>query len=142
MGNQLDQYLRAREVESVAAYVGIDRAGYDVVMRSASDPENVEHCVLNQQPEALTQWSKQLQRRFGSKGKVLICLEQSLGFLINHLTGYECFELYPVNAVQLRRYRETFSVGRTKDKRPDAELLCELLYYHCERLRILFGNWG
>jgi hypothetical protein len=142
MGNQLDQYLSAREVESVAAYIGNDRAGYDVVLRSASDPENVEHCVLNQQPEALTQWSKQLHRRFCSKGKVLVCLEQSLGSLIHHLIGYECFELYPVNSVQIRRYRETFSVGRTKDRRPDAALLCELLYYHCERLRTWSGNWG
>jgi Transposase len=144
MGDELDQYLRARKVATVAAFVGIDSAGqaHDVALRSASDPEKIEHCVVKQQSEALIQWSRQLQRRFGGEGKILICLEQRLAFLINHLTGYECFELYPVNLIQLRRYRETFCIGRTKEKRPDADLLCELLYYHWDRLRTLFGDWG
>ena len=37
--------------------------------------------------------------------------------------GYEFFELYPVNPLQLARYRETFSPGGAKDDRPDAGLL-------------------
>src|SRR5438067_9851879 len=49
--------------------------------------------------------------------------------------GYDCFELYPVNPLQLTRYREAFSPGGVKDDRPDAELLCELLYCHRDRLR-------
>ena len=69
MGNQLDQYLRAREIEIVSAYLGIDRVGYDVVLRSASDPETVEHCVLNQQPEALTRWSSSCNAVLVAKAK-------------------------------------------------------------------------
>jgi hypothetical protein len=81
------------------------------------------------------EWIGQLQQRFGSQGKILVCLEQSRGALIYHLMDYEFFELYPVNPLQLARYRETFSPGGAKDDLPDADLLSELVYYHRDRLR-------
>jgi hypothetical protein len=37
-------------------------------------------------------------------------------------------ELYPVNPLQLARYRETFCPGGAKDDRPDADLLSEPVY--------------
>ena len=74
------------------------------------------------------EWIGQLEQRFGGQGQILVCLEQSRGALIYHLMGYEFFELYPVNPLQLARYRETFSPGGAKDDRPDAGVLCELLY--------------
>ena len=77
----------------------------------------------------------ELQQRFAGKGKILVCLEQSRGGLIYHLMGYEFLEVYPINPSQLASYRETFSPGGAKDDRPDAELICELLYYHRDRLK-------
>ena len=50
--------------------------------------------------------------------------------------GYELFELYPVNPLQLARYRETFSPGGAKDDLPEADLLSELLYSHRDRLKV------
>ena len=38
-----------------------------------------------------------LEQRFGSQGKILVCLEQSRGALIYHLMSYDFLELYPVN---------------------------------------------
>jgi transposase len=122
---------------AVAAYIGIDWADqkHAVALRSATEPAKIQHQLIVQQPEALMEWIGQLQQRFGSRGKILVCLEQSRGALIYHLMGYELFELYPVNPLQLSRYRETFSPGGAKDDRPDAELLCELLYCHRDRLK-------
>jgi len=133
----MNESIAAAALEGVAAYIGIDWADqkHDVVLRSASEPHKVEHRVIEHKVEALQEWIGQLQQRFGGRGKILVCLEQSRGALIYHLMGYEFFELYPVNPKQLARYRETFSPGGAKDDGPDAELLCELLYCHRDRLR-------
>jgi len=133
----MSESIAAAALQAVAAYIGIDWADqkHDVVLRSASQPNKVEHRIIEHKLEALMEWVGQLQQRFGGQGKILVCLEQSRGALIYHLMGYEFFELYPVNPLQLARYRETFSPGGAKDDRADAELLCELLYCHRDRLR-------
>src|SRR6266478_9633405 len=41
----------------------------------------------------------------------------------------------PANPSQLASFRATFSPGGAKDDRPDAELICELLYCHRDRLK-------
>src|SRR4029077_18724571 len=129
---------------AVTAYIGIDWADqkHAIALRSAAEPNKIEHQLIDQKPEALMEWIGGLEQRFGTQGKILVCLEQSRGALIYHLMGYDFFELYPVNPLQLARYRETFSPGGAKDDRPDAELLCELLYCHRERLRALKPDSG
>jgi len=124
---------------AVTAYIGIDWADqkHAMALRSAAEPNKIEHQLIDQKPEALMEWIGGLEQRFGTQGKILVCLEQSRGALIYHLMGYDFFELYPVNPLQLARYRETFSPGGAKDDWPDSELLCELLYCHRERLRAL-----
>jgi transposase len=125
--------------EAVTAYIGIDWADqkHAIALRSAAGPNKIEHQLIDQKPEALMEWIGGLEQRFGTQGKILVCLEQSRGALIYHLMSYDFFELYPVNPLQLARYRETFSPGGAKDDRPDSELLCELLYCHGDRLRAL-----
>ena len=61
---------------AAAAFVGIDWADqkHDVVLRSAAEPTKVEHQVLAHEVNALLDWINHLQQRFGSKGKVLVCL--------------------------------------------------------------------
>src|SRR5215471_8886272 len=122
---------------AVAAYIGIDWADqkHVVALRSASEPAKIQHQLIEQRPGALMEWIGQLEQRFGGQGKILVCLEQSRGALIYHLMGYELFELYPVNPLQLARYRQTFSPGGAKDDLPDADLLSELLYCHRDRLK-------
>lgn len=123
--------------EGVAAYVGIDWADqkHDVTLRSAAEPAKVEHQRIAHELNALTEWVGELHQRFAGKGKVLICLEQSRGALIYLLMGYDFVELYPINPSQLASYRETFSPAGAKDDRPDSELICELLYFHRDRLK-------
>src|SRR6516162_5326332 len=133
----MNQSIAEASCQGVAAYIGIDWADqkHDVVLRSASQAHKVEHHIIEHKPGALMEWVGQLQQRFGGQGRILVCLEQSRGALIYHLMGYELFELYPVNPLQLARFRETFSPGGAKDDRPDSELLCELLYCHGDRLK-------
>jgi transposase len=133
----MQESTSAASAEGVAAYVGIDWADqkHDVILRSATEPSKVEHCRIVHQPDALMEWLGELQQRFAAKGKVLVALEQSRGALIYHLMGYEFLELYPINPAQLASYRQTFSPSGAKDDRPDAELICELLYYHRDRLK-------
>ena len=121
----------------VAAYVGIDWADqkHDVVLRSAGDPAKAEHQVIKSEINALNDWIAQMQERFGAKGKVLVCLEQSRGALIYQLMAYELFELYPINPSQLANYRKTFFSSGAKDDRPDADLLSELVMCHRDRLK-------
>jgi hypothetical protein len=121
----------------VAAFVGIDWADqkHDVVLRSAAEPAKVEHQLLLNEGNGVLDWINQLQQRFGAKGKVLVCLEQSRGALIYQLMGYDLFELYPINPSQLANYRKAFATSGAKADRPDADLLCELVYCHRDRLK-------
>src|SRR4029077_16943799 len=123
--------------EGVAAYIGIDWADqkHDVILRAASEPAKVEHRRIAHEPEALMEWLGEREQRLAGKSKILVSLEQSRGALIYHLMGYEFLELYPINPSQLASFRQTFSPGGAKDDRPDAELICELLYCHRDRLK-------
>jgi transposase len=118
----------------VAAYVGIDWADqkHDVVLRSAEGPAKAEHQVIKSEVNALNDWIAQMHERFGAKGKVLVCLEQSRGALIYHLMAYE---LYPINPSKLAHYRKTFFCSGAKDDKPDADLLGELVMCHRDRLK-------
>jgi len=133
----MNQALSPSPLEGISAYVGIDWADQknDVVLRSAAEPNKVEYKVIAHKPEALMDWVSQIHQRFGAKGKVVVCLEQTRGGLIYHLMGYEFFELYPINPRQLASFRETFAPSGAKDDRPDADLLCELVRSHRDRLR-------
>src|SRR6266481_4580729 len=102
---------------------------------SAGDPAKAEHQVIKSEINALNDWIAQIQERFGTKGKVLVCLEQSRGALIYQLMAYELFELYPINPSQLANYRKTFFSSGAKDDRPDADLLSELVMCHRDRLK-------
>src|SRR5260370_35092863 len=98
----MNESIPAASLEGVAAYIGIDWADqkHDVVLRSAAEPNNVEHRVIEQKPGALMEWIGQLQRRFGGQGQILVCFKQSGGALIYHFVGYEYFELSPVYPLQ------------------------------------------
>jgi len=133
----MQESTSAAPAEGVAAYIGIDWADqkHDVILRAAAEPAKVEYRRIAHEQEALMEWVGELQQRFAGKGKILIALEQSRGALIYHLMGYEFLELYPINPSQVASFRKTFSPGGAKDDRPDAALICELLYCHRDRLK-------
>lgn len=120
----------------IAAFVGIDWADqkHDIALRAFSSQDRLERRCIESQPEALTDWVLELRERFGPQARILICLEQSRGALIHFLIGYDCFELYPINPKQLDNYRKAFSPSGAKDDPTDAELLCQFVRLHHERL--------
>jgi transposase len=128
---------KPKEEKPIAAFVGIDWADqkHDIALRASSSQAKLEHCQIESQPEALNDWVLQMRERFGSGGKILICLEQSRGALIHFLMGLDCFELYPINPKQLDNYRKAFRPSGAKDDPLDAELLCQFLSLHHEQLR-------
>jgi transposase len=133
----MEEPMATAPLQGVAAYVGIDWADqkHHMVLRSEAEPTKVQHQVINQTPEGLLDWVGEMQQRFADKGKILVCLEQTRGALIYHLMGYAFFELYPINPNQLANYRATFKNSGAKDDRPDADLLCELVMCHRDRLK-------
>ena len=76
-----------------------------------------------------------MHERFGAKGKVLVCLEQSRAELIYQLMAYELFELYPINPSQLSNYRKSFFSSHAKDDLLYSDLLSELVMCHRYQLK-------
>jgi transposase len=141
-GNSFNQEVMVSSAQknhpkAVAAFVGIDWADqkHDIALRALCGQEQLERCRIESQPEALSDWVLALRERFGSQAKILVCLEQSRGALIHFLMGYDCFELYPINPKELDNYRKAFSPSGAKDDPSDAELLCQFVSLHHERLR-------
>ena len=133
----MNESVSEQTVPQATAYVGIDWADqkHDVVLRTAEDPTKAEHQVIKSETNALNDWIAQMHERFGAKGKVLVCLEQSRGALIYQLMAYELFVLYPINPSQLANYRKTFFGSGAKADQPDADLLSELVMCHRDRLK-------
>jgi transposase len=121
----------------IAAFVGIDWADlkHDIVLCAATGNPQFEHRSIGSDPDALAEWALEMQGRFGSQGRILICLEQSRGALIHFLMGYECFELYPINPKQLSSYRAAFRPSGAKDDPLDGKLLCQLIGLHHQSLQ-------
>ena len=73
----------------IAAFVGIDWADkkHDIVLCAAAGNAQCDHRRIDSQPEALIEWASEMQGRFGSQGRILVCLEQSRGTLIYFLMG-------------------------------------------------------
>jgi transposase len=125
------------ESRAISAWVGIDWADnkHDIVLRTAANPTKCDHRIIEHKTEAIADWIIELQQRFGSQGKVVVALEQSRGALIYQLMNYEFLELYPINPSQLANYRKAFFSSGAKDDKPDADLLCELVHSHRDRLK-------
>lgn len=123
------------DTDRFSAFVGIDWADlkHDISIAAAGDSCS-EFQVIDHTPEALKLWVSQIRRRH-SDGPVAICLEQSRGPLISHLTEYDFLTLFPVNPKALARYREAFCVSGSKDDPSDADLLREMVSMHRDRLR-------
>jgi len=123
------------DADELAALVGIDWADqqHDVTMRDVTTGR-IERQRLAHQPQAIIEWLTTLRRCY-PKGRVGIAVETSRGPLVHALLEHDFVVLYPVNPRSLKRFRETFAPSGAKDDRPDADLLCELLDKHRDRLR-------
>lgn len=92
--------------------------------------------ALENTPEAVEQWAAELYGKFGGR-PIALAVEQRRGALITMLSKYAQLYLYPVHPSTLAKYRETWHPSRSKNDVRDADLLCDLLAKHRNRLRRL-----
>ena len=125
--------MSTSQTESYRALVALDWADqtHAGAIQVADGP--VETFELEQTPEAIDAWARNLHERVG--GPVAVALEQSKGALVFALLKYPFLVLYPVNPKQLARFREALVPSGAKDDPSDARLLLTLLATHRDRLR-------
>ena len=118
------------------AYVGIDWADakHDICVQAADGGLREFDCISSQ-PQGIETWAQALYRRFG--GPIAVALELNKGPLVTALQKYDFMVLYPINPLQLARYREAFTPSGAKDDPTDAELAVDLITRHPERFAAL-----
>ena len=121
----------------VVCWVGLDWADtkHCLVVRNAAGATPCRH-LLEHKPEALDAWFVQLRQQH-PKGRIAVAIEQSRGPVLYALMKYDFLALYPVNPRCLADYRRAFKLSGAKDDPLDADLLCELVCLHADRLRVL-----
>ena len=121
----------------ITCWLGLDWADkkHALVVRTAPGAAPQTH-LLEHTPEALDTWFLQL-RQDHPTGRIAVAIEQSRGAVLYCLLKYDFLALYPVNPRCLAEYRRAFKVSGAKDDPLDADLLCELVCLHADRLRAL-----
>ncbi len=118
-----------------AAWIGIDWAtDRHAICLQAADSNRIEHCVLEQKPEALNAWFMELQLRFGGR-KLAVAIEQSKGAVINFLLGLSFVDIFRVHPKSLKNYREALHPSGAKDDPTDAELILQFARLHQDKIR-------
>ena len=124
-----------KETGGFVAWIGLDwadRTHAGCLRTSACDEP--QYFELEQQPDAIHQWVRQLRQRFQGQ-PVAMALEQSRGPLIYALMQYDFLVLYPVNPKTLADYRRVFRISGAKDDFSDARLLLDLLWRFPQQLQ-------
>lgn len=115
--------------------IGLDRSDRKVDLFLIDQHSGVEkRDIVLTTPEALHAWATSL-RQTHPNYRVAICLEQPANNLIAFLSRYDWIVLYPINPIQLQKFRETFVVSRAKDDGKDAEYEARLLSAHHNQLK-------
>lgn len=124
-------------VAPVVCWVGLDWADQKHCLAVRSTPEATpQRYLVEQKPEALDGWFMQL-RKDHPQGRIAVAIEQSRGPVLYALMKYDFLALYPINPRCLADYRRAFKISGAKDDPLDADLLCELVCVHADRLRPL-----
>ncbi len=117
-----------------AAYIGMDWGDQSHVyqLMDAASNEVTEH-TLHQDPNALTSWAEELQKRYPGQ-KIAIALEQSKGAVINFLMEYRVFVVYVVSPRLAATYRKAFKSSGAKDDGNDSGFILDILLRHRDKL--------
>src|SRR4051812_47334848 len=127
----------AQPLTPIVCWVGLDWADkkHCLVVRTAAGAKPCQHLVEHK-PEALDAWFLQLHAQHPT-GRIAVAIEQSRGPVLYALMKYDFLAIYPVNPRCLADYRRAFKISGAKDDPLDANLLCELVCVHADRLRAL-----
>ena len=120
--------------DNYAAYLGMDWGDQNHVYQimDVASQEVTEH-TLQQDPNALTIWAEDLQKRYPGQ-KVAVALEQSKGAVINFLMEYSLFVVYVVSPKLAATYRRAFKSSGAKDDGNDSGFILDILLRHRDKL--------
>lgn len=116
--------------------VAIDRSDsrLDVCVAERKGSAQPERHVVDNTPEALSVWFKQL-RAERPRRRPAVIFEQPAAELLAFFGELRGVVVYPINPKVLAKFREAFNTSRAKDDRLDAYMLSELLKAHSDKLR-------
>jgi transposase len=118
-------------------HIGIDRSDAKIDVTTLNREGNaLGHTQIPSQPEALQDWVHELQRHLGLDQRVAICIEQPCANLAAFFITFAFIDLYLVNPMTLKRWRETFNLSRAKDDKGDSRHLAELLFERGDHLTL------
>jgi transposase len=119
-----------------AAWIGLDWGSdkHAICLQPAQRSAALEHCSLEQKPEALHGWFMNLLARFSGR-KVAIAIEQTRGAVIHFLLGLDSVHIFPIHPKSLKSYRDALHPSSAKDDPTDAELLLQFLTLHQHRMK-------
>ena len=119
------------------AWIGLDWGDQEhaFVLRERSNGRQSGGKIIHS-AENLHLWLKTIEERFGGRS-VALAIEASRGAVIHALLQYHWLIIYPINPVTSARYRTAFKPSGAKDDLPDAEVLCDLVQHHANKLRVL-----
>lgn len=119
-----------------AAWIGLDWGSdkHAICLQPAQCSAALEHCSLEQKPEALHGWFMNLLARFSGQ-KVAIAIEQTRGAVIHFLLGLDSVHIFPIHPKSLKNYRDALHPSGAKDDPTDAELLLQFLTLHQNRMK-------
>ena len=121
---------------SYAAFIGIDRADKKIdVGLIDPDGNDLGHRTVSIKPKALKEWVHDIATRF-PKERVAICIEQPCANLISFLSQFQFIDLYPINPISLKRWREAFTPSHAKDDKGDCKHLGELARERYQKLKL------
>lgn len=125
------------QTEDYVVLIGLDWAegthDLAVLLPGEAVPDRLK---LSAEPEAVFEWFSSLRARFPS-GRIALCFEQSRIGLACSLSALDYVDVYAVNPLQLKAYREAFVSSGAKDDPGDAALMADLLARHRDALRKL-----
>lgn len=115
-------------------FVGIDRsdASLDVCILSSTGTP-LKQQKVSSKPEALLEWVQAL-RTAHSQGQIAVCIEQPCANTASFLGQFDFIDLFLINPILVKAYRESFHTARPKDDKKDAACIAQFLL---ERFRKL-----
>lgn len=109
-------------------FVGVDRS--DAILDTSSMPPGGGRRRagnVSTKPEALLRWAQAL-RADAPGGRVAVCIEQPCANIASFLGQFDYIDLYLVNPILIKNYRDSFHTARPKDDKKDAACIARFLY--------------
>jgi transposase len=134
---QADALSQNRTPAPAVCWVGLDWADTKHCLAVRTAPGGAARTqMVEQKPATLEEFFLRLHAQH-PQGPIAVGIEQSRGPVLYALLKFDFLVIYPINPRALADYRRAFNVSGAKDDPRDADLLCELVSRHADRLRPL-----